>query len=178
MLSCRMRSHRILPQISLLLVCAASAGSAQDAPEVERQYQPDEVPTCSVASASRTREACDEPAAQVRTTERELTRTFAVTAPDLRQCEVVIENEYYQRDTIVRLNSVITNEDCAASNGEFDIELQLEDADGETQRLVFHESWQRGDDRAVEFMADYPIGDNVELVRLRSRALSCTCIGE
>ena len=169
--------HLALPMI-LLIVSAASTGSAQDEPDIERQYQPDEIPTCNVASASRTREACDEGAPQVKRTERELSLSFEVAAPDLRQCEIAIDNEYYQRDTIVRVNSMIKNSDCAASSGAFDIELQVRNMDGGTERLVFHELWQRDDDQPVKFTADYPIGENLELVRLRSRGPSCTCNDE
>jgi hypothetical protein len=37
------------------------------------------------------------------------------------------------------------------------------------------ETWQRDDDKDVSFSADYPIGENVDLVSARVRGLSCTC---
>jgi len=41
--------------------------------------------------------------------------------------------------------------------------------------IEFSETWQRNDNENVTFAADYPIGDNVELVSARVRRLSCTC---
>jgi hypothetical protein len=41
--------------------------------------------------------------------------------------------------------------------------------------LEFVESWRRDDDQPVKFSADYEIGENVDLVRARSRQLRCTC---
>ena len=35
--------------------------------------------------------------------------------------------------------------------------------------------WQRTDDADVTFTADYPIGENVELLSVRLRGLTCTC---
>jgi len=35
--------------------------------------------------------------------------------------------------------------------------------------------WQRSDDQDVSFTSDYPIGDDVDLVSVRLRGLSCTC---
>ena len=174
----RPRKTRVRPGLLPALLLAAgsnSVGFAQDDSETEAQYQPDEVPTCNVTSASRTRDACGIEAATVTRTERESRLTFELAAPAILQCEVVIDSEYTQRDTIVRVNGSITNETCAASSGEYEIEIRVRNSTGEQQVLVFSESWQRDDDQPVAISADYPIGENTELIRLRSRGLRCNC---
>lgn len=167
------------PKLSALLLSGVlTAASAQEAPEVEAQYQPDEVPTCHVASASRTRDACDQGSPTTQAIEREFTLSLELAAPTVHQCEMGIHSEYFQRDTIVRVEQVISNETCGPSSGHYEIEILVEDDVGETGTLVFSESWQRDSNQAVTITSDYPIGENVELIRLRSRGLSCTCAEE
>lgn len=161
--------------VFVILTGIVTAASAQEAPEVETQYHPDEVPTCHVASASRTRDACGQSSPTTTAIERELTLSLELAAPTVRQCETGIHSEYFQRDTIVRVEQVISNETCGASSGNFEIEALVEDQVGQTETLVFSQSWQREGDEPVEITTDYPIGENVELIRLRSRGLSCTC---
>ena len=60
--------------------------------------------------------------------------------------------------------------------GDYEIEVRVRDANGDQQVLVFSESWQRDDDQPVAISADYPIGEDVELIRLRSRGLRCACL--
>jgi hypothetical protein len=43
------------------------------------------------------------------------------------------------------------------------------------QLLEFFESWQRQDDQPVKFSATYPIGENVDLLRVRPTQSRCTC---
>ena len=135
-----------------------------------------EVPTCqSLSSASRLRVACGEEEPAVRRVETEVTILEEVSVQESRQCAAEIEVEYFQRDTIARVNGVIENRICAASNGHYEIEARVRHENGETETLVFAEAWQRYDDQPVVFTADYPIGEKVELTRLRSRGLRCTC---
>jgi hypothetical protein len=51
----------------------------------------------------------------------------------------------------------------------------VKDDGGQERPLEFSETWQRGTDDDVSFAGDYPIGENVELVSLRLRDLTCTC---
>jgi len=158
-----------------LLAGIALLASAQDEADVEARYEPDETPTCNVASASRTREACGEDAPTVVRSERELRLRLELAAPPSLECESSVELEYFQRDSLARVTGVIDNDTCAASSGAFEIEARVEDEDGVRHALVFGESWERNDDQPVEFTAEYPIGEDVYLVRLRARGLSCTC---
>jgi hypothetical protein len=54
----------------------------------------------------------------------------------------------------------------------------VRDESGEVKSLEFNETWQRSDAKSVVLEADYPIGENVELVNARVRGLTCTCAGE
>jgi hypothetical protein len=147
------------------------AATAQDA-----TGRGDGVPTCnSLSSASRTRAACGEAEQTVLRAEREVTILQEAVVLESLQCATIISVEYFQRDTIARVHGEIDNETCAASSGNYEIEARVKHENGETETLVFTESWQREDDQTIEFTADYPIGDNVELTRLRSRGLHCTC---
>ena len=49
------------------------------------------------------------------------------------------------------------------------------DCDTEPRTLSFEESWERSDDVPVETLRLYPIGDNVDLLRIKARKLSCEC---
>jgi hypothetical protein len=155
----------------VLSAAPAMVATAQDA-----MGRGDGVPTCnSLSSASRTRAACGEEEQTVLRVERELTILKEAVELESRQCAAILTVEYFQRDTIARVHGEIGNETCAASNGNYEIEARVKHENGEAETLVFTESWQRDDDQTIEFTADYPIGDNVELTRLRSRGLHCTC---
>lgn len=151
--------------------------SAQEERDTEARYRPDEVPTCSVSSASRTREACGVDSPATVRTEREVTLSLELAKPTVQLCQAAIQSEYVQRDTFVSVEQVIDNASCGASSGTYEVEVQIEDQAGERRTLVFGESWQRDDDLSVVKTASYPLGDSVELIRLRSRGVSCSCAG-
>jgi len=158
-----------------LLAGIALTALAQDDADVEARYEPDETPTCNVASASRTREACAQDEPTVLRSEQELRLRLELAAPQSLECESHVELEYFQRDTLARVTGVIDNETCAASSGTFEIEARVQGADDLRETLVFDQSWERDDDQPVEFSAEYPIGENVDLIRVRSRGLRCLC---
>jgi hypothetical protein len=156
-----------------VFVTGPLAATAQDDPEGE-------INQCrSLSSASRTRaNACgDDDDTSVQSAEKELTLRISLDRPtiDLAQCQANLALDYVQIDSLASVSGVIENEDCAASGGEYTIQARIRDENGETSTLDFPESWQRDDDQPVKFSAEYPIGANVELVRVRSRGLSCEC---
>jgi hypothetical protein len=91
------------------------------------------------------------------------------------QCDATIALEYTQRDTLVSVEGSIENGTCAASSGHYTIVVSFRDETGELKTLEFGATWQRSDDRPVEFSTDYKIGENVDLVGVRSRRLRCVC---
>jgi hypothetical protein len=125
-------------------------------------------------SASRGREGC-EPAKAVLATETEVSFTLELPPPKSAQCAAMVEIEYTQRDTNVSVEGTISHQDCAASNGEHRFTVSVRDQSLELKTLEFVESWQRQDDQPVKLKVSYPIGENVDLVRVRARQLRCTC---
>lgn len=92
------------------------------------------------------------------------------------QCEAVATTEYQQRNTSARVSSTLAIASCAAAaDGEFTFAVRVKDESGELKTLEFSETWQRSDDQDVKFSADYPIGEDTELVSVRVRNLHCTC---
>lgn len=90
-------------------------------------------------------------------------------------CAAIMELEYSQRNTIANVRGTIDNEDCAASSGDYKLAVKIRDANGELKTLEFPETWQRLDDQPVEFKGEYPIGENVDLVNVRTKQMHCTC---
>ena len=102
---------------------------------------------------------------------------ISLDLPDLAssQCEATSAVVYEQRNTVARVENTIKIESCAAAAGAFTVTLRLRDDSGEIKTLELMETWQRADDEDVSFSADYPIGENVELLSARVRGLRCTC---
>ena len=75
----------------------------------------------------------------------------------------------------VNVEGTIENKDCGASQGEYKLAVRIKDENRELKSLEFFESWQRQDSEPVRFVAVYSIGENVDLVSVRSVQLGCTC---
>ncbi len=125
--------------------------------------------------ATRAKEHCDPKQVVVRA-EGELQVTLDL--PDLKPvyCAAVISIEYTQRDTVVDVMGTISNPDCAACSGEYEVLVSVRDESQGLKILRFVEPWQRSDDQPVAFVAQYPIGQNVDVVRARAQPLRCTCL--
>ena len=119
-----------------------------------------------LSTGSRARAAC-EPTEVVVATETEVNFTVELPPVKSAQCAATIEIEYTQRDTLVSVEGTIDHQDCAASNGEQRLTVNVRDENRELKTLEFVEAWQRKDDQPVEFKVSYPIGDNVDLVSVR-----------
>lgn len=130
--------------------------------------------------ASRTRARRCEPeqaatATATATTQRELTVTLDQPELPTAQCEATSTTEYQQRNTVARVNTTLSIGGCTAASGELTVATRTRDAAGEVKSVEFSETWQRSDDHDVKLSADYPIGENVDLVSVRVRGLTCTC---
>jgi hypothetical protein len=132
-------------------------------------------PSC-LPRASRVKEACDDRASTVVRSEKEVTFSIEIPAAKTAQCAATIEFAYTQRGSMVSVEGTIENEDCGASGGDYEVLVSIRDENHELKTLEFHELWQRQDDQPVEFASMYPIGENVDLVRVRSAHLQCTCV--
>jgi hypothetical protein len=94
-----------------------------------------------------------------------------------RDCTATVSINYFQRGHEAQVEMRVDNEYCAASKGSFVIEATTrKDGADDAEKLKFPETWQRDDDATVEMTKRYPIGDNVDLLRIRVRKLTCSCV--
>lgn len=101
--------------------------------------------------------------------------TISMTPPGNPRCEAQLLFTYIQYDTVARVDSKLTNTDCAASSGDYTIRVRFRDENNELRSLEYPETWRRDDDQPIELSKDYVIGENVDLVSVRSRKLQCIC---
>jgi hypothetical protein len=128
------------------------------------------------AGGSRMRQNCEQPQTTTVRAEAQLRR--AVAAPSAPQCEATTLTEYSQRNSVARVTGTISLANCpAGTTGTYNIVARVKDETGEIKPIEFSEIWQNDAAQDVPFTADYPIGDNVELVNVRVRNLKCTCVG-
>jgi hypothetical protein len=142
-----------------------------------RATEDDDIYHCQGApGGSRVRANC-EFETETATFEMQQRLKIALKAPQLpgEQCGATTSTEYSQRDTIARVSGTLQITDCAAASGAFTVAVRVKDDSGAETPLEFRETWQRAGAEDVAFTADYPIGENMELVNVRLRGLSCTC---
>jgi len=101
--------------------------------------------------------------------------TLPIEPPNRLECTGTVTTEYLQRNTLANVNSTLEVSDCAAASGALTIRLRVRDESGENKSLEFIETWERSDGHNVTIAADYPIGENVELLNLRVLDVQCTC---
>ena len=100
----------------------------------------------------------------------------APAQPNGPQCEASTLTEFQQRNNLARVSGTVSLSMCpAGTTGSFTLVARIRDDTGEIRPIEFNETWQRADDADHIFNSDYPIGDNVELLSVRVRGLSCTC---
>ena len=108
--------------------------------------------------------------------EREVTMPIQVTIqPKTVQCQATIGLSYVQKNLVADVDGTIDNEQCAASSGEYTLTVSTRDESGEIKTQEFSETWQRSDAQTVNFTAKYPIAENVDLIRVRTRRVTCVC---
>ena len=92
-----------------------------------------------------------------------------------RYCQAKVTVGYLQRNTIANVEGKIEVEDCGAAGGEYTVTVRYRDEAGEIHNDEYVETWQRDYDQPVTFVGDYPIGENVDLMRVRARKIMCVC---
>jgi len=93
-------------------------------------------------------------------------------------CQAAMEMEYYQKGSSVHVESTLTNDDCGASSGSYVIQIRYRGPDRQSQRKEFPETWERADSNPVVVEKDYFVADDIDILRVRSRKLDCTCTPE
>ena len=100
----------------------------------------------------------------------------APARPTGPQCEATTLTEYEQRNNVARVTGTVSIANCPAGTaGTFTLVARVRDESGEIKPVEFSEAWQRADAQDHAFNGEYPIGDNVELMNVRVRGLTCTC---
>ena len=107
--------------------------------------------------------------------ENEITTSFSIPEIKIIPCQATISLGYYQRNTLARVETSIENKSCIVGAGSLEINATVRDENGNTATLAFPEQWQQNGDTKMEFVRDYPIGENVELLRVRSSKIKCDC---
>ena len=90
------------------------------------------------------------------------------------KCHAEVAIGYLQFDTRARVDATVENKDCAASGGEYEIQLDIADAN-QTRTIEQVEKWARDNDAPFESRKYYEIGSKVELLRATVRGVTCTC---
>ena len=93
-------------------------------------------------------------------------------------CEAKLNIEYFQRGDNAEVFSTLTNSECDASFGSYTVQLRYRGEGDELETVDYDETWQRDDTESVVAKRQYFIGENVDLVRVKSRSLTCTCVDE
>jgi len=157
-----------------LLICAVAVSAplaTAQSPSTEQSIS--RSPGC-IPRASRAKESCDSQEVVVRV-EKEMTISIELPPPKLEQCAATIELSYTQRDTMVSVEGTLENKVCAASSGDYTLAVSIRNENQEVTTVEFPQAWQRQDDQPVKFAGTYPIGENVDLVRVRPVRVRCTC---
>jgi hypothetical protein len=168
---------RVIPLLALSTFALLTA-SAFAQPRINPGGVPDGnvIQNCQTSGgASRTRRNCDVET-ETKTTRSEIALPPIELAPlPSAQCEAAATTEYMQVKSTARVTSSLQLANCTAASGALTFSVRVRDESGEIKPLEFNETWQRSDDQDVKLKADYPIGENVELVSVRVRGLRCTC---
>lgn len=157
----------------VLCVFAVSAPLATAQNPLSTEKGATHSPGC-IPHASRAKESCDPKEVVVRI-EKEMTVSVELPPMKLEQCAATIELAYTQRDTMVSVEGTLENKDCAVSSGEYTLAVSIRNENQELTTVEFPEEWQRQDDQPVKFAGTYPIGENVDVVRVRPVHVRCTC---
>jgi hypothetical protein len=90
-------------------------------------------------------------------------------------CKADLSLEYFQKGANAHVKSTLSNEECGASSGDYTVRVKYKDSAGASQLVEFEEAWIRSDDADVVSEKDYPLGDDMDIVRVQSIKLSCHC---
>jgi hypothetical protein len=157
------------------VIFAPGRGGGIDTAIHGRATSRDDVYTCQAApGGSRVRENC-EVVTEIEQLQQQQKIAKLLRLPPLVQCGASTTTEFRQLDAIARVNGTLEIHDCAAASGTLTVAVVVKDDGGAEKPLEFTETWQRADEKDVNFSADYPIGEKAELVDVHLSGLTCTC---
>jgi hypothetical protein len=106
-------------------------------------------------------------------------RVVSVTREYQQQgCAATLGLEYYQKGSHAHVKSTLKNEQCAASSGSYIIRVSYIPEEGEPGQAEFEETWSRDDDADIVNEKDYYLGENIDVRRVASSKLRCTCAAD
>ncbi len=94
-------------------------------------------------------------------------------------CEVNIATDYWQQDTLVKVEATIENSQCDASSGQYVVKVRTRNADDEATTATYPESWVREDANTIKAVHTYSMNGDTELIRVRIKFPlndSCVCL--
>ena len=153
-------------------------GGTPDQGTQGRVFENHDVKTCKGAQGGSriVRSDCDieAPPTEIVSHEQKIDLSFKQHAPSAVQCSATTTTE--QRNAVAHISTTFAIADCPRASVAFSVAVRVKDESGEEKPpLEFSETWQRTDANDVRFTADYPIGENVDLISVRLRGLTCTC---
>jgi hypothetical protein len=107
--------------------------------------------------------------------EQELPINMQIPGIQLNSCAAFITLQYYQRNTLARVEATVENESCITSMGEYELLFNIRDENGVSRNLSFSEAWEQKDESLLKSSRDYPIGENVTLKRVVAQNVRCKC---
>jgi hypothetical protein len=147
---------------ALLGICTMTL--AQPIPEAQRKYSRFSNPDIST-----------EESVEIETA---ITTRIEIPGIEIVPCQAQVELAYYQRNTLARVEAIISNKRCNVVNGSFEVVASMRDDNGELTSHTFTESFALEGEERTEFSRDYPIGEKVTLSSVRSRNVACECLDQ
>ena len=92
-----------------------------------------------------------------------------------KTCAAELSIGYLQFNTKARVEAGIETPDCAASGGEYTLHFDVYDFSNGMKSQELVETWGRTDAEPYSSQTFYEIGENVELIKVYARGLTCTC---
>lgn len=106
--------------------------------------------------------------------EKKYTMTFETTK-GTNYCEAKTSFDYYQVDTIAKVNGEISVQDCNDASGEYTISVRFRDENGATHDIDFDETWELNSSAPLKIAKEYLMAENVDLIRVKARRTRCIC---
>ena len=100
---------------------------------------------------------------------------------ELKACAMEISTDYWQEDSIVKVDTVLENSQCGPSKGTYTVRVSTRNELGESSTNKYKETWSRDDSEAVKAIYTYSMNGDIELIRVRVQAPfsgACFCKGD
>ena len=110
--------------------------------------------------------------------EEKYTLKITMNPPESHRCQAQLQISYLQQNNVASVESTLNNEDCGASSGSYTVSVRIRDENDELDNIEYEETWQRDDNQPILMKKEYFAGENVDIVRVNTKRLRCTCTDE